>query len=167
VSRTIQPTSQTEAEPLVWPAFSPSPRYRSFIERLRLARLERGLSIADMTDEVGLSFKLAYEFENIVTPLPFDYLEVWCETVGIPFADYLAIYRADQREWDERQDQLEIAPDQQQHSAPCITVTAADEIEATETAPTSVNRRFGVLNLLRAAFDRIASFFHSRFCTPQ
>jgi transcriptional regulator with XRE-family HTH domain len=145
MSHPTSPTSSVSAqtEEFVWPQFNTSTRYRRFIERLRLARIERGLSIADMSDEVGLSFKLAYEFENLITPLPFEWLEIWCETVGVPFADYLAIYRADQREWDEGQAFL--------------------EIEAQAFAPSTVTHAFCWLSSLRSAVahtvSRLASLF--------
>ena len=153
MSRTIQPTSQTEveAEEFIWPEFNPSHRYREFIERLRLARLERGLSIADMSDEVGLTFRLAHEFENIVAPLPFEWLEVWCETVGVPFADYLTIYRADEREWDARQDELEIETDQQHHEPLALP---------------NVNRAFRWLSILCSVAAHIVKRFLSRYSTP-
>ncbi len=154
MSRTTSPTSepkaQTEAEEFVWPQFNPSTGYRRFIERLRLARLERGLSIAEMSDEVGLTFRLAHEFENIVAPLPFEWLEVWCQTVGVPFNDYIAIYRADQREWDERQALLEIEAEAFAPEAP---------------APTSVNRGSGIWQHLRSVAAHIAKRFASRFST--
>ncbi len=142
-----EPKAQVVAEEFVWPQFNPSSAYRRFIERLRLARLERGLSIADMSDEVGLTFRLAHEFETLTAPLPFEWLEVWCETVGVPFADYLTIYRADQREWDERQAQL--------------------EIEAETHAPTSVKGGSGIWQHLRSVAAHIAKRFASLFSTPK
>ncbi len=144
-SPTSSISAQIETEEIVWPEFNPSSAYRDFIERLRLARIERGLSIADMSDEVGLTFRLAHEFENLTAPLPFEWLEVWCETVGVPFEDYLTIYRADQREWDQRQALL--------------------EIEAETHAPTSVNRAFSWLSILRSVAAHIAKRFTSLFST--
>jgi hypothetical protein len=112
-----------------------------------LARIERGLSIADMSDEVGLTFRLAHEFENLTTPLPFEWLELWCQTVGVPFEDYIAIYRADQSEWDERQALL--------------------EIEVETHAPTSVNRASIWLSSLRSVAAHFAKRFASLYSTAR
>lgn len=162
------PNSPTEAEAeFVWPEFNPSPAHRNFIERLRLARLERGLSIADMSDEVGLTFRLANEFESLTTPLPFDYLELWCQVVGVPFDDYLAIYRADERAWDERQAEKKAAREREVRETPCLTNTEATDTEAPTPAPTSVSRGFGFLNLLRSIAAHIANRMRSRFFTPK
>lgn len=138
----------------IYPEFNPSPGYRAFIERLRLARLERGLSIADMSDEVGLTFRLAHEFENITAPLPFEWLEIWCQTVGVQFEDFLAIYWADEREWQERQDAKEAAQKRE-----------ASETETPATEPEPDPRSSGVLNPLSSWVDRIARFFRSLFST--
>ena len=102
MSRTLQPTpkpdAQVVAEDIVWPEFAPSPGYRHFIERLRRARIECGLSLSDMAKRVGLGFQLAHEFENLITPLPFCHLSLWSEAVGVPFDDFVAIYNAEMEE---------------------------------------------------------------------
>ena len=101
MSRTLQSTpteNQNAGEEVVWPEFAPSPGYRSFIERLRRARIECGLSIPDMAKRVGLGFQLAHEFENLITPLPFCHLSLWSEAVGVPFEDFVAIYNAEMEE---------------------------------------------------------------------
>ncbi len=164
MSRALQTTcTQTasapiEAEEIVWPEFNPSPGYCHFIERLNRARIERGLSIADMAGEVGLTFRLANEFENGVTPLPFCHLELWCEAVGVPFDDYLALYRAEERAWDERE---------AEKKAPCITDTEATETEAPAPALSRSPSSFGFLNSLRSAFAHIRDRFLSLFSTPE
>ena len=157
MSRATPSTSaQVVAEEFVCPEFNPSPAYRGFVERLRLARIERGLSIAEMSDEVGLTFRLAHEFENLAAPLPFEWLELWCQTVGVPFEDFLAIYWADECVWDERQAQLEI-----ESAAPCINIT---EICGIKT-PAGPNPDFGFLGTLHVALARLAKFFHSLIST--
>lgn len=169
MSRTTPSTSEatstiTESaeEEIVWPEFNPSPAHRHFLERLRLARLGRGLSISDMSDEVGLTYRLANEFETLAAPLPFEWLEVWCQTVGVPFDDFLAIYWADEREWEQRQERK-----QSEQQAPCITITEAGEGETETLAPTSVNRGFGWLSSLRAALSRVARFSRLSFSTSR
>lgn len=167
-------TKKTESEPeFVWPEYTPSTAHRHFLGRLKRARIERGLSIADMSDEVGLTFGLANEFEHGVTPLPFEWLEVWCETVGVPFADYLAIYWADEREWAERQvEQREDAQKEAEQQTPCITNTGPNQATVTK-APALLRstshspRGFSLLAYLRSLVAHIRSRLRSLFSTPK
>ncbi len=188
MSRALQPTpkpdAQIEAEEIVWPEFAPSPGYRSFIERLRHARIERGLSIPDMAKRVGLGFQLAHEFENLITPLPFCHLSLWSEAVGVPFEDFVAIYNAEmeelfdaqereaeEREAQEREAQEREAQDARKEvgqNAPCITNTEAPTLAPTEApAPTSVSRSFGLVSFLHSLVAHIRKRFRSRFSTPK
>ena len=172
MSRTIQPTpesasAQIEAqEEFVWPEIYPSRGYRGFIKRLRLARINKGLSIADMSDEVGLSFRLAYEFENLVAPLPFCHMRVWCDVVGVPFDDFLAIYWADEEAYavaKEREAEQKVAEQQSLG----ITSTKAGAPEVPTSNPPHSPRNVGWLSPLRAAFDRILPFFRTRSSTSK
>jgi transcriptional regulator with XRE-family HTH domain len=158
MSNATQPT-QIEAEEFVWPDFNPSIGHRSFIERLRLTRLERGLSIADMADEVELHHKLAYEFENALTPLPFDYLEVWCQAVRVPFEDFLAIYWADEEAYDAAKE----AQSKTEQKTPGITNTSSGLTP--EPALSHSSRAFGFLIRLRSEATRITKGFLSSFST--
>lgn len=157
MSRTTSPTVTQSQEQVVWPDSTPSTTHFSFIERLKRARIERGLSIPDMADRVGLGLRLAHEFEDVVTPLPFSHLELWCEAVGVPFADYLSIYWAEEREIRECEER------EAEQKAPCITNTTSDETAA--PALSYSPRGCGILNFLRSLVAHIRERFLSRFST--
>lgn len=184
MSRTTSPTStenQNAGEEFVWPEFAPSPGHRNFIERLRRARIDCGLSIPDMAKRVGLGLRLAREFENAITPLPFCHLEIWCQVVGVPFEDYLALYwaemevyfEAEEREAEEREaaqerevQEREVAQ-KAEREAPCITNTESGETEAPAPALSCSPRGFGFSNLLRAVAAHIVRIFLSLFSTSK
>ena len=156
MSRTIQ-FVETDPEP----GSNYTPEYREFFARLRRARIDKGLSLFEVAELVGLELPLAYEVENLIAPLPFDWLEVWCKVVGVPFADYLVVYWDSQREWDERQDARKEAQEcEAAQNAPSSTNT-----EPPAPSFPSVNGGFGGLATLRATFDRVARFFRSLFST--
>ncbi len=138
-----------------------TPAYRQFFGRLRRARIERGISLAEMAKLVGLPLQSAHDFENLAMPLPFEWIEAWCKVVGVPFADYLAVYWA-MEEADFEAQERDAAQKEAAQNAPCITNT---ESEADAPSNASVSRG-GWLWPLRAALDRIAIFFRSLFSTP-
>jgi transcriptional regulator with XRE-family HTH domain len=161
VSRTIQFVA-TDPEP----GSNYTPAYRQFFARLRRARIDKGLSLFEVAELVGLELPLAYEVENLIAPLPFEWLEVWCKVVGVPFADYLVVYWASEEAYFQK---LECEAEEKAArergdtpNAPCITNTEADA-----TLIESLSRGCTWLTTLRAAFDRIARFFRSRFSNPQ
>lgn len=153
------------------PGFGYTPAHREFFALLRRARIDKGLSIADMSDEVGLSFKLAYEFETLVTPLPFEWLEVWCKVVGVPFADYLVVYWDGQEVYFQKQEKEREAEEteaaREREGTPNAHSSTNTAAETTAPANASENRAFGLLAPLCAAFARVAVFFRALFSTPR
>ena len=147
MSRTIQFVA-TDPEP----DSKYTPQYRQFFGRLRRARIEKGLSLSEIAELVGLQLSLAYEFENLIAPLPFEWLETWCKVVGVPFEDYLAVYWA-MEEADFETQEREAAQNTQKEAA------------APSPFSENVNRRFSILNLLRAAVAYIARRVTALFCT--
>jgi transcriptional regulator with XRE-family HTH domain len=165
MSRTIQ-FVDTDPEP----GSNYTPAYREFFERLRRARIEKGLSLFEVAELVGLQLSLAYEVENLIAPLPFEWLEVWCKVVGVPFEDYLAVYWA-----------MEEAGIPEPERSRCIAGRKANQHknngraqghattpdpEHSEAEPEHCGAQPGTLSPLRAALDRAARFFRSRFSTP-
>jgi transcriptional regulator with XRE-family HTH domain len=136
------------------PSSKYTPAYREFFARLRRARIEKGLSLAEVAELVGLQLSLAYEFENLIAPLPFEWLEVWCKVVGVPFDDYLAVYWAMEEAYAAAKEREAEQNTQEVPAAP---------------APFSENVSCGSgwLWTLRAAFASTSSRFLSRLRTPQ
>ena len=157
------------------PGSNYTPAYREFFGRLRRARIEKGLSLFEVAELVGLQLPLAYEVENLIAPLPFEWLEVWCKVVGVPFDDYLEIY------WDmeeakipepersrciagRRANQRKYAQAKNNEHAQSLATAPDPEPEHPEGSEDCAPRP-GVLNTLNSLVARTRAFFRSRFST--
>ena len=123
-----------------------TPQYHEFFGRLRRARIDKGLTLTEMAELVRLPLKSAYDFENLLMPLPFEWIEAWCKVVGVPFKDYIAVYWAMEEAYAAAQEPVETG--------------ALSSTDTHTSAPDPSHLP------LRSAFDRIARFFRALFPKP-
>ncbi len=69
--------------------FQPTAGYNLFLKRLVQARTERGISIPELSDRLGLPVAEIAAFEAGESPLDFVQTHAWCRALDVPSTEFV------------------------------------------------------------------------------